>query len=147
VRARKVSISSINVVAVSVMSKAYNSPVVLSRRYKKELPPGREDEGREGGRGHEPCWSVWNVAPSVVVGVGAFHERDCVPARSAKLFGVVFGERDRTVVGSADALLSSTVCRSGLSGYDVSTCGLVHVLTVSGLNGGVKSFLESLGST
>jgi len=48
VRARNDSISSINVVAVSVMPTAYNSPVVLSRRYKKNSPPA-EKEGREGG--------------------------------------------------------------------------------------------------
>jgi hypothetical protein len=48
VRARNDSISSINVVAVSVMPTAYNSPVVSSRRYKKNSPPA-EKEGREGG--------------------------------------------------------------------------------------------------
>ena len=114
---------------------------------KESLPRPRGGGPGEACGGHEPRRSVWNVGPSVVVGVRAIRQRDCVPARSAKLLGVVSGESDRTVVGSAGALLSSTVCFGWLSCDDVSTCGLVHVLTVSGLNGGVKSFLESLGST
>ena len=39
VRAKKDSISSINVVAVSVIYEVYNSPGVLSRRYEKRTLP------------------------------------------------------------------------------------------------------------
>ena len=114
---------------------------------KESLPRPRGGGPGEACGGHEPRRSVRHVGPSVAVGVRAIRQRDGVPAGGAELLGVVGGERDRAVVVSADALIYSAVCRSGLSGYDVSTCGLVHVLTVSGLNGGVKSFLESLGST
>ena len=93
VRDRKVSISSINVVAVSVMFVVYSSPGMASRGYEKKVLPPREGRGEEC-RGHNPAGLVGEGGPAVAVGVRALRERDGVPAGGAELFGVVVGEVD-----------------------------------------------------